>query len=66
VTAFDVDALIIGGGMAALGERVLNPLREGLTLGALAPSKSTPVIRANLGDNAPLIGAGVLATTNLD
>ncbi|MGO3377831.1 MAG: ROK family protein [Corynebacterium casei] len=65
-TAFDVDALIIGGGMAALGERVLNPLREGLTLGALAPNKSTPVIRANLGDNAPLIGAGVLATTNLD
>ena len=45
VTAFDVDAVIIGGGMAALGERVLKPIRAGLEHGVLAPNRSTPVIR---------------------
>lgn len=65
VTAFDADAIIIGGGLASLGERVLEPIRAGLSSSALAPNKSTPVIRARLGDNSPLIGAGVLATTHL-
>lgn len=65
VTAFDVDAIIIGGGLAGLGERVLAPIRAGLSSSALEPNKSTPVIRARLGDNSPLIGAGVLATTHL-
>ena len=66
VTAFDVDALIIGGGIAQLGSSVLTPIREGLERGILMPNQSTPVFQASLGANSPLIGAAVLARTNLD
>jgi glucokinase len=60
VTALDPGALVLGGGLALSGELLLAPLRSALeprvTLGP-----PPPVAVAALGDNAALVGAGLLA-----
>ena len=58
---FEPDVIVIGGGAAAGGELLLAPAREELRSRALPPQNSTPVVLAELGPDAGLIGAATMA-----
>lgn len=66
VTALDVDAVVVGGGVAALGADLLDPLRGALDAETLPPSRRTPVLPTDLGTDAPVLGAALLAAHHLD
>lgn len=57
----DVEAVIIGGGIGNLGEIILDPLRQGFREAAAAPLANIPVLQAQLGTDAPIVGAAALA-----
>jgi glucokinase len=58
---FNPDVIVIGGGASAAGELLLDPARQELRARALPPMNETPVKRAELGDDAGMIGAATLA-----
>jgi glucokinase len=58
---FDPDIIVIGGGMASLGDILLDPAREILRTNALPGPASCPVAVASLGEHAAVIGAASLA-----
>lgn len=56
------DIFVIGGGMgSAVGEFVLGPAREEYRRRALPPNASAPVVAAELGSQAGVLGAAILA-----
>ena len=57
----DVEIVAIGGGVAGLGEAFLEPLRGAYRADALGPGKETPIVAAQHGHLACLIGAGLAA-----
>lgn len=62
VNIFNPELVVIGGGFAAAGDFVLDPAREILQREALAGAGSrVPIVRAELGTAAGLIGAGLVA-----
>ena len=63
VAAFDPDCLVVGGGVSAAGDRLLEPARTALqrTLVGAAHRVVPPVLPATLGPEAGLIGAADLA-----
>ncbi|MEJ5928671.1 ROK family protein [Corynebacterium sp. H128] len=61
-SAIDIDALIIGGGVGAIGAPILEPIIAGFRQHALHPIDTIPILPAQLGTNAPLVGAGYLAS----
>lgn len=62
VNIFYPELVVIGGGFAAAGEWILGPAREILRREALAHAGDrVPVVRAELGTAAGLIGAGLVA-----
>ncbi len=63
VAAFDPDCLVVGGGLSAAGDRLLEPARAALqrTLVGAAHRVVPPVLPATLGPEAGLIGAADLA-----
>jgi glucokinase len=62
VNIFNPDLAVIGGGFAAAGDFVLDPAREILRREALARAGyRVPIVRAELGTAAGLIGAGLVA-----
>jgi glucokinase len=62
VNIFNPELVVIGGGFAAAGDFVLNPAREVLRREALARAgERVPIVRAELGTAAGLIGAGLVA-----
>ena len=58
---FEPDVIVIGGGVAAAGELLLEPARRELQARALAPMNATPVVLAELGAEAGMIGAAEMA-----
>lgn len=62
VTAFDLDAVIIGGGAAQIGADFLRPLTTALDGEVRPPGRAAPVLPATLGTHAPIIGAALLAS----
>ncbi|MDP9228037.1 MAG: ROK family protein [Actinomycetota bacterium] len=58
---FDPDVIVIGGGVAVVGELMLAPAREELVERALPPMNRTPVKQAKLGGDAGMIGAAAMA-----
>ncbi len=58
---FEPDVIVIGGGAAAAGELLLEPARAEMEARALPPMNKTPVVAAELGPDAGMIGAAVLA-----
>jgi glucokinase len=58
---FEPDVIVIGGGVSAAGELLLEPAREELRSRALAPMNETRVAAADLGPDAGMIGAAVMA-----
>ena len=57
----DPDLIVIGGGLAALGDLLLDPARRILVRQALPGPAQCPVVLAALGPDASLIGAASLA-----
>ena len=62
---FNPDVLVIGGGVIAAGDLMLGPAREELRKRALPPMNETPVMAAELGPDAGMIGAAILARDEL-
>ncbi|MBI1277471.1 MAG: ROK family protein [Anaerolineaceae bacterium] len=65
VNVFDPQALIIGGGVADLGEFWWMPFQNALRANPLPASKKVQIHLAQLGNNAVLIGAAWLAWEKL-
>jgi len=62
VNIFNPELVVIGGGFGAAGDFVLDPAREILRREALAQAGyRVPIVRAELGTAAGLIGAGLVA-----
>jgi glucokinase len=62
VNIFNPELVVIGGGFAAAGDFILDPAREVLHREALAKAGyRVPIVRAELGTAAGLIGAGLVA-----
>lgn len=63
VHALNPSRVVIGGGMAQIGELLFNPIREAIVDEIILPIflESVEVLPAELGDNSGLIGAMVLA-----
>lgn len=61
VSALDVDAVVVGGGVAQAGAALLEPFAAALHAEVLPPLRDLPVLGAALGTDAPLVGAALLA-----
>lgn len=62
-SAVDIDAMVVTGGVAGIGEPFLGPLRDAFTESVIGPLKHIPVLAGPLGTDAPLLGAAALADT---
>jgi glucokinase len=63
---FDPDVIVVGGGVMAAGDLLLDPARAELKARALPPMNGTPVVAAQLGPDAGMIGAAVMAMIELE
>jgi glucokinase len=62
----DPDVVVVGGGMSAAGELLLEPARAVLREMAMPPaSQQMEVVRAKFGADAGLLGAALLAADRL-
>ena len=58
---FQPSAIIVGGGVMAAGDLLLDPVRREVRERALRPMNETPILEATLGNDAGVIGAAALA-----
>jgi glucokinase len=63
---FEPDAIVIGGGVIAAGDLLLDPVRREVSERALRPMNETLILEATLGNDAGMIGAAALARTELE
>jgi glucokinase len=63
---FDPDVIVVGGGVIAAGDLLLEPARRELRARALPPMNRTPVVEAELGNDAGMIGAAAMARLELE
>ncbi|HYJ00134.1 MAG TPA: ROK family protein, partial [Thermoleophilaceae bacterium] len=62
VNAFNPEVVVIGGGAARAGEKLLEPARRVVAARALRPSRDRArIVQAALGEDAGMIGAGLFA-----
>jgi glucokinase len=64
VTATDLDAVVVAGGVSRIGAEFLSPLAAALRAEIRPPGRAIPVLPAALGPAAPVIGAALLAREN--
>lgn len=62
---FDPDVIVVGGGVMAAGDLLLEPARRELGARALPPMNRTPVVAAEMGADAGMIGAAAMARLEL-
>jgi glucokinase len=62
---FQPHAIVVGGGVIAAGDLLLEPARREVRERALNPMNATPVLEATLGNDAGMIGAAAMARTEL-
>jgi glucokinase len=62
---FEPETIVIGGGVIAAGDLLLEPARRELEARALRPMNRTPVVAAELGEDAGMIGAAAMARIEL-
>jgi glucokinase len=62
---FEPDVMVVGGGVVAAGDLLLDPARDEVRTRALPPMNETPVRAAELGPEAGLIGAAEMARIEL-
>jgi glucokinase len=58
---FEPEVIVIGGGVIGAGDLLLEPARRELEARALPPMNRTPVVAAELGGDAGMIGAAAMA-----
>jgi glucokinase len=63
---FEPQVIVVGGGVMAAGDLLLDPARRVLREQALPPMNRTPVVPAELGPDAGMIGAAALARRELE
>ncbi|HVQ59868.1 MAG TPA: ROK family protein [Solirubrobacterales bacterium] len=63
---FEPQTIVIGGGVMAAGDLLLDPARKELQARALRPNNEIPVVAAELGPDAGLIGAAAMARIELE
>jgi glucokinase len=63
---FEPDVIVIGGGVIAAGELLLEPARTEMQARALPPMNRTPVVPAELGEDAGMIGAAAMARIEME
>jgi glucokinase len=63
---FEPEVIVIGGGVIAAGDLLLDPARRELEARALPPMNRTPVVAAELGEDAGMIGAAAMARIELE
>ncbi len=63
---FGPEVFVIGGGVIAAGDLLLDPARAELRKRALPPMNRTPVLAAELGEDAGMIGAAAMARIELE
>jgi glucokinase len=63
---FEPEVIVIGGGVIAAGDLLLEPARAELGARALPPMNRTPVVAAELGGDAGMIGAAAMARIELE
>lgn len=63
---FEPEVFVIGGGVIAAGDLLLDPARRELESRALPPMNRTPIVPAELGADAGMIGAAALARIELE
>jgi glucokinase len=63
---FEPEVFVIGGGVIAAGDLLLDPARRVLSERALPPMKQIPVVAAELGSDAGMIGAAAMARIELE
>lgn len=63
---FQPDAIVVGGGVIAAGDLLLDPARREVRQRALNPMNATPILEATLGNDAGMIGAAALARVELE
>jgi glucokinase len=62
---FQPNAIVVGGGVIAAGDLLLEPARRELRQRALNPMNKTPILEATLGNDAGMIGAAAMARNEL-
>jgi glucokinase len=63
---FEPETIAVGGGVMAAGDLLLEPARRELEARALPPMNRTPVVAAQLGYDAGMIGAAAMARIELE
>jgi glucokinase len=63
---FEPEVMVIGGGVIAAGDLLLEPARREVLARALPPMNDTPVAAAVLGNDAGMIGAAAMARLELE
>ena len=63
---FQPDAIVVGGGVIAAGDLLLDPARREVRERALNPMDATPILAATLGNDAGMIGAAAMARVELE
>jgi glucokinase len=63
---FEPDTIVLGGGAMAAGDLLLAPARRELRERALPPMNEIPVVEAEMGPDAGMIGAAAMARSELD
>ena len=67
LNVFEPELVVVGGGFGAAGELLLGPAREVVAVEGLTPARDTiPIVQAELGADAGVIGAGVLGFEALE
>lgn len=63
---FEPEVIVIGGGVIAAGDLLLDPARDELRSRALTPMNRIPIVPAELGQDAGMIGAAAMARIELE
>jgi glucokinase len=63
---FEPNVIVVGGGVMAAGDLLLDPARRTLRARALRPMNEIPVVAAELGPDAGMIGAAAMARIELE
>ncbi|MFL5832534.1 MAG: ROK family protein [Solirubrobacterales bacterium] len=62
---FQPNAIVVGGGVIAAGDLLLEPARREIRARALRPMNETPILEATLGNDAGMIGAAAMARSEV-
>ena len=60
INIFQPECIVLGGGLAGYGEKLLRPLRERIERETFRGDRNTVLTAASLGNDAGLVGAAML------